>query len=452
MSSADPTSDLPGAQFTEPRASYAWYVVFVLCVCGIVAFIDRQIINLLVEDIKRDLLVTDTQISLLQGFAFVIFYATVAIPLGRLADTRSRRILIAVGIVVWTFAAFACGLADSYGELFVARIFIGIGEAVLTPAGYSLLADYFRPSRLALPISVFTGASFMGSGVALLAGGFIIGLLGSGPVDMPLLGMRADWQAAFIIGASPGFVVALLFFFTVREPVRRRLPGADTIEQAAASWRDITAFVREHAGVYLAVFVGLSLLSAAQFSLGAWTPAFFIRVHGWTAAEVGYAYGIIFLFFATSGVIGGGWVANRLHARGYQDANLRTAMLGALLALPFAIAYPLADSGRTAIILLAPLVGFGSIPFGAGTAVIPVITPSRFRAQLVATYLLVANLIGQAGGPWMVALFTDRVFKTPESVGYSLLVVVSTVLIVGTAVIWVGLPGLRRVVGLQSVT
>jgi MFS family permease len=452
MSAADPGSSPLRSEPPAPRESYAWYVVFVLCVCGIVAFIDRQIINLLVEDIKRDLLVSDTQISLLQGFAFVIFYATVAIPLGRLADTGNRRILITVGVVVWTIAAFACGLANSYPQLFVARIFIGIGEAVLTPAGFSLLADYFRPSRLALPISVFTGASFVGSGVALLAGGYIIGLLGSGPVDVPLLGMRADWQAAFIIGALPGFFVAALFFLTVREPTRRRLPGADSAEADSAGWREIAAFVREHPGVYLAVFVGLSLLSAAQFSLGAWTPAFFIRVHGWTAAEVGYAYGIIFLFFATSGVVGGGWIANWLYARGYQDANLRTAMLGGLLALPFAIAYPLADSGRMAIMLLAPLVGFGSIPFGAGTAVIPVITPSRFRAQLVAMYLLVANLIGQAGGPWMVALFTDRVFQRPESVGDSLLVVVSAVLILGIAVIWVGLPGLRRVVGLQSVT
>jgi len=263
--------------------------------------------------------------------------------------------------------------------------------------------------------------------------------------------MRADWQAAFIIGASPGFLVAVLLFFTVREPARRRSPGTVISEQAAASWREISAFVRQHAGVYLAVFVGLSLLASAQFSLGAWTPAYFIRVHGWTAAEVGYAYGIIFLFFATSGVVGGGWVANWLHARGYHDANLRTAMFGGLLALPFAIAYPLADSGRTAIILLAPLVGFGSVPFGAGTAVIPAITPSKFRAQLVAAYLLVANLIGQAGGPWMVALFTDRVFQRPESVGWSLLIVVTTVLLVGAAVTWLGLPGLRRVVANQSV-
>ena len=155
---------------------------------------------------------------------------------------------------------------------------------------------------------------------------------------------------------------------------------------------------------------------------------------------------------SSSGVVGGGWLADKLHARGYRDANLRTAMLGALLALPFAVAYPLADNGRTAIMLLAPLVGLGSMPFGAGTAVIPIMTPSRFRAQLVAVYLLVANLIGQAGGPWLVALFTDRVFGVDAAVGYSLLVVVTAVLATGSAVIWFGLPGLRRVVATQAQT
>ena len=440
-----PIDQATSSAVDEPPQRYAWYVVFVLCVCVVVASIDRQIINLLVDDIKRDLLVSDTQISLLQGFALVLVYAAVAIPLGRVADTRNRRVLMTVAIVVWSIAAFVCGLADTYRELFLARVFVGVGEAVLMPAGFSLLADYFRPERLALPASVFVSASFVGSGVALLTGGYIIGLLGTGPVDLPLLGMRADWQAAFILAASPGFLVALWFYVSVREPRRRRAAIAGETTAEVASWADISAFLRRHARVYLAVAVGLSLLAAAQQALGAWTPAFFIRAHGWTAAEVGYAYGIIFLLFAPAGVMGGGWLTDKLHARGYRDANLRTAMLGALLALPFAIAYPLADSGRTAIVLLAPLVGLGSIPFGTGTAVIAMITPPRFRAQLVAAYMLVVNLIGAAGGPWLVALFTDRVFRADDAVGYSLLAVVTAVLATGAVIIWFGLPGLRRV-------
>lgn len=437
----------------EYPETYGWYVVFVLCVCGVVAFIDRQIINLLVEDIKRDLAVSDTQISLLQGFAFVILYATAAIPLGRLADRTNRRIFITIGILVWTGAAVACGLAQSYEQLFVGRIFIGIGEAVLTPAGFSLLADYFRPRRLALPISVFTGASFFGSGIALLVGGWIIGLLGAmHAVRAPLLGEIHAWQAAFLLGATPGLVVALLFFLTVREPRRRvaTLAGGAPAPADPArplSLRETLAFCVMHWPVFLAIFLGLSLLGGAQFSLGAWTPAFFIRVHGWTAEQIGYAYGTLFLTCGAFGVVAGGWIADRLHARGYRDANLRTAMLAALCSAPFALAFPLVADPRVAVALLAPMMLFGTMPFGAGTAVIPIVAPPQLRAQLTAVYLLVANFVGQAGGPWMVAVLTDRVFGSPLAVGRSLTIVAPALLLAGAALIAFGLPALRRMLG-----
>ena len=432
----------------RPPEAYGWYVVFVLCICGVVAYIDRQIINLLVEDIRLDLAITDTQISLLQGFAFVIFYATIAIPLGRLADAGNRRILITVGVLVWTAAAFACGLAESYSQLFIARIFVGIGEAVLSPAGFSLLADYFRPSRLALPISVFTASSFVGSGVALLAGGYVIGLLDADTVVLPVIGARASWQAAFILASLPGLLAALWFFLTVREPPRRGaasellLPALPSDQSLRAAFE----FVRSNLGLFVSIFLGLSLLAAAQFSLGAWAPAFFIRVHGFTPADIGYAYGLIFLFFGTGGVVFGGWLANWLHARGHADANLRTGMLAGVAALPFAVSFTQVESAALALALMAPVVGFGTMPFGAGTAVIPIVTPPRFRAQLVAVYLLVANLVGQAGGPWLVAIITDRWFGRPEDVGDSLALVLGMWFVCGAAITRIGLPALRRFV------
>ncbi len=433
-----------------PRESYSWYVVFVLCVCGIVAFIDRQIINLLVEDIKLDLSLTDVQISLLQGLAFAMFYAAVAIPLGRLADSTNRRRLIAVAIVVWTFAAIGCGLADSYGELFAARMLVGIGEAVLTPAGFSMLADYFKPSRLSLPLSVYTASSFFGSGIALLAGGFLVAqLAGMDVVHLPLFGDLRPWQAAFIVGATPGFFVAALFFFTIKEPRRRsNIAAAETTTEEG--FLQALAYCRRNGRLFFSIYVGLSLLSAAQFSMGAWVPAFFIRVHDWTAGEIGYAYGLLFLICGTFGVISGGWIANWLHGRGYRDANLRAPMVAAVLALPFAVAFPLTTSATTAIALLAPLMFLGTIPFGCGTAVIPIVAPSQFRAQLVALYLLVANFLGQAGGPWFVALWTDKVFGEPAAVGYSLLITVTTLLVLGAGLLFLGLPPLRQLLSTSS--
>jgi MFS family permease len=430
-----------------PSEAYGWYVVFVLCICGMVAFVDRQIINLLVEDIKADLQLSDTQISLLQGLAFALFYALMAVPLGRLADTGPRNRIIAIGIVIWSIAAATCGLARSFWQLFFARMFVGVGEATLTPAGFSMLADLFRPQRLALPLSVYTGSSFLGSGIALLAGGFVIAQLSKlEVVSLPLFGVMAPWEAAFVIGASPGFVVALLFYLTVREPRRRASVAATSaaVDPDRPSLREVAAFCRQHFRVFAAVFGGVSVLAAAQFSLGAWVPAFMIRNYGWTPSEVGYAQGLIFLTCGTAGVVFGGWLADRFQAAGKRDGHLRVALISALSTVPFMIAFPLAGSAWASIALLAPAMFFGTMAFGAGPALIPVISPPRMRGLLIALYLLVANIFGQAGGPWIVAVFTDYVFGSPELVRYSLAVVPAMLLLCGAALVASGFRGLRE--------
>ncbi len=430
----------------NPSERYGWYIVFVLSVCGVVAYIDRQIINLLVDGIKSDLLITDTQISLLQGFAFAIFYAIVAIPLGRLADTKNRRWLITIGIIAWTIAAMACGLADSYAELFIARIFVGIGEAVLTPAGFSLLADLFKPKRLARPVSVFTASSFVGSGIALIVGGAIIKYLsGLDSIIFPIVGQLEVWQAAFIIGALPGIPAALWFFFTTHEPVRQDF---DQHRQASAEFRDgffqALQYCKKNLRLFTALFAGISVLSAAQFALGAWTPSYFMRVFGWSAAEIGSAQGTLFLFCGTSGVITGGFLTDFFHRRGIHDANLRVASFAALLAVPCAILATSTSNPQLAIAMLAPTMFLGTIPFGSGPAAIPTVAPPQYRAQLVAIYLLIANLLGQSGGPWVVAIMTDSYFGSDMAVGKSLSIVVPALLVIGALLTMLGWAPLRE--------
>lgn len=431
-----------------PSERYGWYVVTILCICGMVAFIDRQIINLLVEDIKRDLQISDTQISLLQGLAFALFYALAAVPLGRMADTGNRRILMALGLAVSTFAMAACGLAKNFWHLFLARMGVGVGEAVLTPAGFSMLADLFRPNRLALPLSVYTGSSFVGSGLALLAGGALIAYLGTlERIALPGVGELAAWEAAFIVGALPGLVMALVFFVTVREPRRRTTAltaaSARLANPDRPTFAEVLRFCAGHSRVFLAVFGGVSLLAATQFALGAWVPAHFIRNHGWTPSDVGYAYGIIFLTCGSTGVFFGGWLADWLQSRGRSDGHLRVALLSALLCLPFACTFSLLADPVLSMVVLGAAVLCGTMAFGAGPALIPVICPSRMRGLLVALYLLVANLVGQAGGPWIVAVFTDYVFGAPEFVRYSLAVAPGILLSLGAVLIAGGFAGLR---------
>jgi MFS family permease len=412
LSSAAPAAKAP---------AYSWYVLGVLCVAGLVSSVDRQILNLLVEPIKRSLAITDTQISLLQGFAFALFYAFMAIPLGRLADTTNRRNVIVAGVFTWTIATLCCGLAGGFVVLFVMRMFVGVGEATLSPAGYSLLSDYFPKETLSRAISIFTGMSFAGSGLALILGGFLLAQLeGAQTVALPLFGRVEDWQAAFIIAAIPGFMVALLML-TVREPPRMERGKAITADPVPLS--AVFAWLKQNVAVIAPIVFGFSILAASQFALTSWIPTFFIRVHGWSPTEIGYSYGLFMAVLSTFGIVAGGWVADTLLARGVRAANLLVPIGAAVLAMPLVLTFPHMADPQIALALIAPMSILGAVPFGAGTAAIPMIAPNRMRAQFTALYLLLANLIGGGIGPWSVAFFTDSVFGDPMAVGRSLSIV-----------------------------
>ena len=407
------------------------------------SFIDRQIINLLVEDLRRDLALTDTAISLLQGLAFAMFYAACAVPLGRLADSSSRKALIATGLCAWTAATAACGLAGNFVQLFCARVLVGAGEATLTPCTFSMLADLFKPQRLALPCGVYTASSFVGSGIALLAGGALLSHLATtGGITLPGFGPLKVWQAAFLLAAAPGVLVWLLLVFTVSEPARRGLQPRDATA-ARPALGELLSFYQANTQTLNAVFFGVALLGAVQFSIGAWAPAYFMRVHGWTAGQVGAAYGPVLLVCGSGGAIAGGWLANHLESR-YGQGHLRAALASAIATLPFAAAFPLASSGAAAAWLLVPTVFLGSLSLGAGPALIPVFAPPRMRGVMIAMYVFVASLIGQAGGPWLVAASTQYLFGAPERVRDSLVLVPSAMLLLSAVFIGLGIRSQRR--------
>jgi MFS family permease len=418
--------------------AYAWWVCAVLCVATVVAFIDRQIINLLVEPIKRDLGIGDFGISLLQGVAFGVMHALLAIPLGRLADSRNRRNIILAGIACWTLACAGSGLAASFAVLFAMRMLIGIGEATLTPSGYSMLADYFPRERLGRAISLFLGAGFVGSGIAFVAGGWVLARLdAAGDIVLPFVGQVHTWQAAFLIAALPGLACFALML-TVREPPRSSFGQARAAEQAPP-FRDVLRFLVAQRRTIGAIYFGFALLAAMQFGLGAWVPSLFIRTFGWSASEIGYTYGLYYVSLGTAGVLAGGWLCDRLAARGHADANLRVGVIAGVCALPLVVAFPLMPTGTLAVVLLAPATFFGTMPFGAGTAVLPMLAPNRMRAQVVAVYLLVANLLGQAVGPTFVASLTDFVFGDPLQLRWSIAIACGSLLVAALVVIASGL-------------
>ncbi|MCG8440813.1 MAG: MFS transporter [Caulobacterales bacterium] len=411
--------------------AYAWFVVGVLSLASIVAYVDRQIINLMVEPIKADLGVNDTQISLLQGFSFALFYAALALPLARIADSGDRVMLIIAGVVCWSAATFSCGLATAFLALFFARMFVGVGEATLAPAGYSLLGDYFPKERVGLAISVLTGSGFIGSGLAYIIGGYVIGELTElGATALPLLGEREPWQMAFMAVALPGVALVALLAL-VREPPRR-----DTVRAAGAgdaSLLAVIAYIRAHLPMFAGIFCGLTIIAAGVFGVGSWTPTFLIRVHGWTPMQVGSAFGLLFMVASSGGVVAGGWIASRLMQGGLAGANLVVPACAALTAIPFAIAFPLAPTPAMSLTLMAPALFFAAMPFGCGTAVLPLVAPNRMRAQLVAIYLLIANLLGYTLGPTSIALLTDFVFQDPARIHHALAFAPAVLFLVGAA-------------------
>jgi MFS family permease len=226
----------------------------------------------------------------------------------------------------------------------------------------------------------------------------------------------------------------------VREPVRRGLVAGRNAERPPLA--ELLAFYRSNSHLFNAVFLGVALLGAVQFSIGAWTPAFFMRVHGWTAPQAGAAYGLVLLVCGTGGSIAGGWLADWLEARKGQG-HLRTALISALGTLPFAAAFPLAPSGGWVVVLLVPTVFLGSLSLGAGPALIPAFAPPRMRGVLVAVYLFAGSLLGQALGPWLVGMSTDYLFGAPERVRDSLVLVTTVLLLSAALFIWSGLRATR---------
>lgn len=407
-----------------PNPRYAWYVVFVLTGAYTLSFIDRQIISLLVGPIKADLEITDFQISLLQGLAFAFFYTILGLPLGRLADRKNRRWLIAIGVFSWSVATMACGLAKNFTQLFIARIGVGVGEATISPCSYSIISDYFPKEKLSRAISVYFMGVYLGIGLAYILGGAVIGMVNTADlVSIPILGEFSAWQATFIAVGAPGILYSL-FILTIKEPKRRGMMVAEKTEKANPTnqieLKTALTYMLSRWRFYVLLSAGLGFHALLGYGMGAWGPEYFIRTFDIGRSDLGYIYGIIVLIFSTSGVYCGGWLADILSARGRKDAQIRAIIIGLILALPATIIFPLINDFYTSLAVFSVGAFFMSFPYGVGAAAIQTVTPNQMRGLVSALYLFLINMIGMAFGPSVVAAFTDFLFMDTQKLGWSL--------------------------------
>jgi MFS family permease len=422
-----PTAPSPAAR---PSLVYAWWVVLVLMVCYTLSFIDRQILSLLVRPIKSDLHVSDTQIGLLQGLAFAVFYTLWGIPIGRVADRHSRRNLISAGVLLWSVFTASCSAAGSFATLFLARMGVGVGEATLSPAAFSLISDCFPRERLGRALSVYSMGVYLGSGLALIVGGVVIDIVTTWPaMHVPMIGLIAPWRFTFFVVGAPGVVVALLVS-SLREPLRHGLKqnaGGQAVRLGAA---EVVAEIRQRWRSVAAVAFGTAGQAMGTYGFMAWAPTFFLRVYGWTPGQTGRALGAVVLVAGMAGMYVGGYLCDRWQQAGIREAPLKVGSLaGVATAVVFAAAL-FASTPFMTLLIIAPGLFFLAMPLGPSFASLQLIFPNQVRGQVSALFIFINSLCGLTLGPLLPGALNDYVFKSEKMVGVSLLL---TMVVAGIA-------------------
>ena len=411
-------------EISFPTPVVAWTTLAILFLAYISSFVDRMIISLLVEPIKADFQISDTQISLLLGLSFAIFYCLAALPIGRLVDIWSRKKIITVGITLWSFMTALCGLAQNYTQLFLARIGVGVGEASLAPAAYSMLADSFPPKKLGLAMGVFTMGTAVGAGLALIIGGAIISFVtGENGENVSLFGISflSGWQWVFVLVGLPGLFIALLTSL-IREPDRivikekKKLYGDISIPIS-----EVKKFFKINADFYIPHHFAVGCSNLALVGINSWVSVYFMRIHGWTISEAGFNIGIALILGGVLGLIIGGWLSDKISVY-IAGGKAYFCLICAVLAIPSAIFFATEENAFNALVFFALSYSFMVAPIAPAAAMLQEITPNRMRGMLSAFYLLIVSLIGLALGPLIVAFLNDTYFGGGVGIQKALLI------------------------------
>ncbi|HNP64220.1 MAG TPA: MFS transporter [Woeseiaceae bacterium] len=396
-----------------PSRRYAWYMVVLLMLAYILSFVDRYVLGLLVEPIKADLGLTDTDMGWLLGLSFAIFYATMGIPLGYLADRKRRTWLITAGITVWSVSTFASGLARNFWHLFSARMMIGAGEATLSPCAISMISDSFPQEKRGKPIAFYTAALGIGAGVASLVGAGVLSWAKSVPeISVPVIGVVAPWQFTFFMVGTPGLLMGLLFMF-MREPVRH----VENKGHEGESFVDSLRYIWKRRATYLSYVGPMCISTIIAYSWG-WFAAMFERTWGWEPEAFALAFGFMTLFLGPVSVMSAGWLNDRLFAAGKEDAAMRIMIIAVSVQVPMAILTPLMPTPEIALAVMGvAIIGNAMTSAVAPTGLVH-ITPSGYRGLIIAMYYMMISLTGLILGPGTIGLLSDHVFGN-EHLNYS---------------------------------
>lgn len=419
--------------------SYPCLLLAALSAAYFFATLDRIVISLLVEPIKADLGLSDTEISLLLGVAFILLFSVAGLPMGFLVDRINRMRLLGAGVFVWSGMTALCGLANGFWSLFFARAGVGIGEAVLAPAGFSLISDAFEKRRLGLALGIFTMGGALGTGASLILGGYAISVLTDlGEVRLPVLGVLALWQLTFVLIAIPGVFLAIMFALM---PGPMRKSGKNASAESGAI-RAVLDFYRANSTLLALHHVATGMTSIVLYGGYSWVAPIFNRVHNWSPDDVGYAAGVVAMVVTPTGLLGGGALGDYLLRYG---ASLRlwvcavSVACGAICAL----AYPLMADPYPALVFFGGMIMFATVPVGVGNAALQHVLPGDIRGRVSAVYFFSLSMIGMTG-PTLIAGTSDLFFPFPSGIAVASAIVMPLALVVAT-VLWIrAVPLYRR--------
>jgi MFS family permease len=426
-----------------PSSQQAWYGVVILTLAYILSFLDRQLLSLVVTDVKSDLDLTDSQVSIILGFAFALFYTTMGIPIGRLADKKSRRTIIGIGITFWCFMTAATGIVKTYAQLFIARIGVGVGEATLSPSALSIISDYFPKEKRGTAMGFFNMGVSVGSGIALILGGQIVAYFADfPPIILPLVGQIYEWQVLFIFIGIPGLLVALLMS-TIKEPSRK---GKMTVVNESGSSseeisiKDTIRFIYQRKEAYGWLFLSMACSVLIGYAFLSWLPTMYIRSYNIGIPTITLWLGIAFLIGGPFGATMSGWLGDKLYKKYNNSSHVMLFAYSMIILTVAAVLVPLMPSYQTATLMFIPQI----VTAAGQTALAPVaminITPNQLRGQVIAVYFFVISMTGYTLGPTSVALITDFIFKDESLIMYSMSIVS---LVVGLIGIYAGFKSLN---------
>lgn len=404
-----------------PAPGRAWWAVVVFALGLMLSQLDRSIFSMVIEMVKHDFHLTDLQVGLLLGPAGILFYVFVGIPVARLVDIYPRNIVLSLSLLGWSLTTGLCGIAQSYGQLFLCRTISGVGGSANAPGTYSMLADYFPPKKLPRAIAGLQVGFILGMGGASILGGWMIGhVSGWQPAHVGPLTIR-NWQWVMIWVALPGLIVAALTR-ALQEPARRGRGG----ESRVLPFRAVLREVVDRRRVYGPLMLGLGLAQVEVQGVLEWRVPFFQRTYGWTPAQVGAWAGIVTFITFPLGLLVGTALTEWLGKR-HRDAPLRATALVFLCAIPFSISGPLMPTPELSLVVT----GIGGIFGFAGTvpqnAAIQTVTPNQMRGQITAMYLFMYTVFG-ALGSFFVALVTKYVVADEHKLWLSMSLSVSVLL------------------------